>query len=148
VVRSLRSGAPAGANPWDAPTLEWAVSSPPPAYNFAVIPTVASRHPLWEGRLDEGGSVASSSLERGMLLDQGKETIGTTALDAVPDMILEMPGDSVAPLLLTIGMSAVFVALLLKLWWLAAVGAVVIVIALLAWLWPRAQLGQREPAHG
>ena len=47
---SLRRGQPAGPNPWDAPTLEWSVPSPPPPYNFAVIPTVASRHPLWEDR--------------------------------------------------------------------------------------------------
>ena len=61
VSKSRRSGAPAGANPWDAPTLEWAVPSPPPPYNFAVIPTVASRHPLWEDRLDESeGALARS----------------------------------------------------------------------------------------
>jgi cytochrome c oxidase subunit 1/cytochrome c oxidase subunit I+III len=53
VVRSLRHGPTAPANPWDAPTLEWAVSSPPPPYNFTVIPVVATRHPLWEDRLDQ-----------------------------------------------------------------------------------------------
>ena len=35
---SLRRGARAGANPWDAKTLEWSVASPPPAENFSVIP--------------------------------------------------------------------------------------------------------------
>ena len=40
--------AKAGNDPWDAWTLEWSVSSPPPAYNFATIPTVASRRPLWD----------------------------------------------------------------------------------------------------
>ena len=55
VVKSLKRGAPAGDNPWDAPTLEWATSSPPPPYNFAVIPIVASRHPLWEDRLGSEG---------------------------------------------------------------------------------------------
>jgi cytochrome c oxidase subunit 1 len=38
VVTSLRSGVPAGANPWNAGTLEWAVSSPPPGYNFHYLP--------------------------------------------------------------------------------------------------------------
>jgi cytochrome c oxidase subunit 1 len=37
---SLRKGARAGANPWGAATLEWTVSSPPPAENFAEIPAV------------------------------------------------------------------------------------------------------------
>jgi cytochrome c oxidase subunit I len=145
-IRSRRRGVPAGANPWDAPTLEWSVSSPPPAYNFALIPTVGSRHPLWEGRLGEQGTV--SSIERGMLLDAGKETIGTSALDATPDMILEMPADSYAPLLLALGASIVFVGVLLKLWLLAAAGAIVSATALLMWLWPRRALREREPAHG
>ncbi|MGH7540142.1 MAG: cytochrome c oxidase subunit I [Gemmatimonadota bacterium] len=45
--RSRRRGEPAGPNPWDAPTLEWTLPSPPPHYNFAVIPEVESRDPLW-----------------------------------------------------------------------------------------------------
>lgn len=50
VIRSLRHGDPAGDNPWDAASLEWATSSPPPAYNFVNIPPVpvTSRHPLWD----------------------------------------------------------------------------------------------------
>src|SRR6516162_982331 len=48
VLWSLRHGPPAGDDPWDAWTLEWATSSPPTAYNFAVIPTVHSRRPLWD----------------------------------------------------------------------------------------------------
>jgi cytochrome c oxidase subunit 1 len=48
VVYSLRHGAPAGDDPWDAWTLEWATTSPPPPYNFETIPTVRSRRPLWD----------------------------------------------------------------------------------------------------
>ena len=48
MVRSARKGEAAGMNPWAAATLEWAIPSPPPHYNFAVIPTVRSQHPLWD----------------------------------------------------------------------------------------------------
>jgi cytochrome c oxidase subunit I len=146
VFKSLKSGAPAPANPWDAPTLEWSVPSPPPAYNFAVIPTVVSRHPLWDGRLNETGVV--SSLERGMLLEQGKETVATSALDASPDMIMEMPEDTLAPVALAFAISILFVGLLLRVWPLAIAGAAVAAVAILVWLWPRRELREREPAHG
>jgi cytochrome c oxidase subunit I len=48
LIISYFKGRDAGNDPWDAWTLEWSVSSPPPAYNFAAIPTVASRRPLWD----------------------------------------------------------------------------------------------------
>ncbi len=48
VAISLRAGQPAGDNPWDAWTLEWATTSPPPAHNFARVPPVNGRRPLWD----------------------------------------------------------------------------------------------------
>jgi cytochrome c oxidase subunit 1 len=45
---SYSRGAHAGRDPWDAWTLEWSVPSPPPTYNFASIPTIRSRRPLWD----------------------------------------------------------------------------------------------------
>jgi cytochrome c oxidase subunit I len=48
LVSSARRGSPAGNDPWDAWTLEWSTSSPPPEYNFANIPVVKSRRPLWD----------------------------------------------------------------------------------------------------
>jgi cytochrome c oxidase subunit 1 len=48
MVVSYFFGKEAGPDPWDAWTLEWATASPPPSYNFATTPSVASRRPLWD----------------------------------------------------------------------------------------------------
>lgn len=48
IIRTLRNGKAAGNDPWDAWTLEWATASPPPEYNFAVLPEVRSSRPLWD----------------------------------------------------------------------------------------------------
>ena len=48
MVHSYFRGAEAGPDPWDGWTLEWSTASPPPVYNFAVEPEVASRRPLWD----------------------------------------------------------------------------------------------------
>jgi cytochrome c oxidase subunit I len=45
---SMFKGPAAGNDPWDAWTLEWSTTSPPPDYNFAEIPIVESRRPLWD----------------------------------------------------------------------------------------------------
>ena len=48
LIHSLFKGKIAGNDPWDAWTLEWATTSPPPVYNFATDPVVHSRRPLWD----------------------------------------------------------------------------------------------------
>jgi cytochrome c/quinol oxidase subunit I len=135
VLYSRKRGAIAGPNPWDAPTLEWSVPSPTPVYNFAVLPSVASRHPLWEERLDEGDG--KSVLDRGLPLDAHHETLGTSAMDGEPDIILKMPSDSYAPFLMTLCISAFFSGLLIHWWWLVALAVLTGVSVGIVWLWPR-----------
>jgi len=50
VFVSLRSGEPAGDDPWEGNTLEWATSSPPPPYNFDHLPPIRSERPVFDQR--------------------------------------------------------------------------------------------------
>jgi heme/copper-type cytochrome/quinol oxidase subunit 1 len=133
VVRSRLQGAPAGPNPWDGPTLEWATTSPPPAYNFAVIPTVASRHPLWESRLQEG---RRSLIEEGPALDQDKVTLETSPLDGQVTDVLTMPEDTLYPLLHALSLTATFYGLVFRIPWLSLAGGLLVIGFTIAWLWP------------
>ena len=57
VWKSKRSGEVAGDDPWDARTLEWAMPSPPPHYNFVEIPVVHGRDAFWEQKYPDEGHV-------------------------------------------------------------------------------------------
>jgi heme/copper-type cytochrome/quinol oxidase subunit 1 len=50
VFMSLRSGQVAGEDPWEGNTLEWATTSPPPAYNFDHLPEIRSERPVFDAR--------------------------------------------------------------------------------------------------
>jgi cytochrome c oxidase subunit 1/cytochrome c oxidase subunit I+III len=140
VLVSRKRGAIAGPNPWDAPTLEWSTPSPPPPYNFAVIPSVASRHPLWDERLKEADG--TTLLDQGMVLEKGHETLGVTAMDAEPDVILKMPEETYVPVLMAFFLAVFFTGLLVRIWGLAAFGAFAGIAVVFWWMWPRASYGQ------
>ena len=79
-----RAGAAAADNPWDAGTLEWATSSPPPNSNFLRPPTVAGREPLWDNPPDQPVVVGLRADVRDVLV--------THVLDAEPDHRLRVSG--------------------------------------------------------
>jgi cytochrome c oxidase subunit I+III len=127
-IRSVRSGAPAGPNPWDAATLEWATGSPPPSYNFAYIPVVTSGNPLWEER--EDFPVAS-----GLRTDR-RELVISTVAEARPQARESSPRDSIWPLWTAIATTIMLISSIFTPWaviW----GSVPIAVALIGWFWPK-----------
>ncbi len=58
-LSSLRTGAVAGNDPWGGASLEWAIPSPPPPYNFATVPEVKSIDPLWHRESREAALAAN-----------------------------------------------------------------------------------------
>jgi cytochrome c oxidase subunit I+III len=128
MLRSALRGAVAGEDPWNADTLEWAVSSPPPPYNFARIPAVASREPLWTER--NGLPVVE-----GLRVDR-RELIVSTTTDARPDARESSPAPSIWPFLAALATSAALVASIFSPW--AVVwGAPPIAVTLIGWFWPK-----------
>ncbi|MDB4942064.1 MAG: cytochrome c oxidase, subunit, partial [Labilithrix sp.] len=121
---SLRRGAVAGDNPWDAYSLEWTQPSPPPVSKSRVNVIVASRYPLWHGTL---GRVV------GLPAD---EILVTRIVDAEPDHKNAMPGPSLTPFLAALAIGALIIACIYTPWGLVA-GAPPIAAILIAWYWPR-----------
>ena len=137
-IKSARGGVLAGPNPWNADTLEWALSSPPPPYGYVHIPTVRSRNPLW----DEHDEEEDPGNER--VLDQGRLTLSSSALDAMPDAIARIPEDSIMPLILALGLSGLFTALLFMQLWIAMAFVLACVAANAVWLWPKHREAQPQ----
>lgn len=103
---------------------------------------------MWEGRIGEPGVAvhARSQIDEGYLLAQGREALGTTALEANPDVILKMPGDSYAPFWLAVFSALVFAGLAMSAWIFAGAMLAGCAVSIIVWLWPERALIQREPA--
>ncbi len=118
---SLRSGAVAGDDPWDGRTLEWTIPSPPPEYNFATIPTVHSREPLWDQKHPELAHGALPSISGGAGDDE-----------PVDPSTIHMPNASYWPVVAAFGL-ALGAGLMIVHPAYGAVGAVVALIGVYAW---------------
>jgi cytochrome c oxidase subunit I+III len=128
---SLTRGRVAGNDPFGGATLEWATTSPPPEFNFPVIPKVSSPYPMWdlEDRAEDRRKLESGV----MVLDEGHETPASTVLDGEWDEVLEMPADSAHPIMLAAATTAMFVMLLLNHYVTAGIFLAVAGLVLLGW---------------
>jgi cytochrome c oxidase subunit 1 len=128
VAYSLRKGQRAPGNPWGASSLEWATPSPPPAYNFASLPVVSSREPLWAGNGQDPTHVMGLSVET-------REGLVTTVLDAKPDLRYDYPKPTIWPFVAAI---AVWAWLLWSIFSTQGMlwGMIPPAIAFIFWYWP------------
>jgi cytochrome c oxidase subunit 1 len=125
---SLKRGPIAGPDPWAASSLEWATSSPPPAYNFAHIPVVSSRTPLWD-------NCDHLPVATGLAVEH-RENLLTTVLDAIPDVREPSPDPTFWPFVAALATTALFIGSIFTPWavvWLSIPTAA----ALIAWFWPK-----------
>jgi cytochrome c oxidase subunit I+III len=139
VARALVAGPPAGPNPFNGPTLEWATESPPKGYNFRHIPAVSSRYPLWNAEQDREPVITG-------LRDDRREVLVTRLLDAEPDYRAVLPGPTFVPFLSALAISVSFIGVIFDQIWVP-VGAALTFVMFVIWNWPK-QEHELEPEHG
>ncbi|MDO5646653.1 cbb3-type cytochrome c oxidase subunit I [Paracoccus sp. (in: a-proteobacteria)] len=113
-------------NPWQAPTLDWAMPMPAPSYNFASLPRPG----------DDSGAILSLAKGQGLLpgAPRGvREIIVTDAATARPQHIAVLPGNTWLPLATAAAIGSFFAMMLAGLYWLSLIG--VAATLAVAWRW-------------
>ena len=156
VAVQWRFGAHTERNPWRAGTLEWAMATPVPAYNFASLPQVDGREPLY----DDPELAPRLAVGKGWLpgrRGERRETLGVDGLSGRPEQILLLPAPSYVPLFAALAAAAFFVSFLFGFYAGAALSALLVLFFVLHWLWQtglrgdsgpeEAGMGERLPPH-
>ena len=123
IVMSMRQKATAGNDPWDGQTLEWATSSPPPAYNFATMIPVNSPRPLWDAKYGPHSEF--------------KDNPKTIDLSGEGKANVHLPNPSIWPLVLSFGLSVMafgFIYGPATGWLVLPVGLIIFFAGFIGWL--------------
>jgi cytochrome c oxidase subunit 1 len=146
-VRSFRVGQVAGADPWDARTLEWATTSPPPPHNFHEVPVVHALDDFWHRKYTEGADgrlvpVVAGGAGDGAAAVEGRSeepghghAAGSEASHVeghAEGHGIHMPSPSYYPVIAAIGLPILCYGLLFS-WILAVDGVLTILVGLFGW---------------
>lgn len=130
---SLTNGERASHDPWDARTLEWAVPSPPPIYNFAEVPEVVSRDAFW---VTKYGSVEASGLT------QGAPVIAPAMVDVSK---IHMPAPSLYPVFIGLGIFGMALGMLIGWYRVVATGGALLLLAAVSMCFEYPNWGEDNP---
>ncbi|TDK23347.1 cytochrome c oxidase subunit I [Luteimonas aestuarii] len=121
-------------NPWRAGTLEWAVPQPVPNYNFASIPRVEARYPLWQDR----GLAARVARADGWLGDPAsgrREMLGTGVVSAKPEQVVFISSSSWWPIACAALIALMLALFISKQYLLSAACVPPLAASFMAWAW-------------
>ncbi|HEX6644403.1 MAG TPA: cbb3-type cytochrome c oxidase subunit I, partial [Gemmatimonadales bacterium] len=146
---SVRRGRPAGNNPWLGDTLEWSVTSPPPSAQFGRLPVVVDRHPMWdeawqmEDRHPEETAMPEAEAQRRVdelhhWPTRWRGALAVSVMDGQPLYVVQVPGPTIAPFLMSVGFLVLFAALIVDHVIAIGAGLLIIAVALVTWFRPRA----------
>ncbi|AXQ95633.1 cytochrome c oxidase subunit I [Cereibacter azotoformans] len=121
-------------NPWRAGTLEWAMPTPPPAYNFASLPQVTTREPLHEDP-DLGVRIAKGEFYLGEPRGGRRETLMVEVASGTPAALVVYPGNSALPFQLALATGLFFLGMLLKTFWLVPLALAGVAALGCRWVW-------------
>jgi cytochrome c oxidase subunit 1 len=139
VVRTLARGEPAGADPWDARTLEWSIPSPPPHYNFAEIPTVRHRDEQWHRKYAEDEAGRAVAVVAGAAYAEDGD-------EGHDEVHIEMPNPSYWPIVAAAGLPLIGYGLIFH-WIFIPVGVLLLLAGLYGWKIEPVEEHVEEAAH-
>jgi cytochrome c oxidase subunit I+III len=139
IIWSFRNGAEAGHDPWQADTLEWSHSSPPPQAQFKHIPEIRSRHPMWH---QETLAPQDGALQRLLRPLQSAPTswrgaLVVSVMDARPVGIVHVPSSTIWPFVVAVAFLFLFAGALVDNLWILGSGALVALVGAAGWFAPK-----------
>lgn len=128
IWRHKKHPEPAEADPWDGRTLEWATSSPPPVYNFAVVPKADERDAFWEAK-QRGDKPQAAQIED-----------------------IELPKNTPIPVFIALGAFMFGFGIIWHMWWMVVLGFLIAIVCMLVrfmdehtdYVIPAAEIAKKE----